>query len=698
MEPGLFKMCGFNRMLKNPCSMLLPEAAGDEESCKPFNCRARFLALLGMTQVRSFLQRPPEPVIKAKDLPARRLTTVERPVLCKRAGQILWVACCVFLSSSLARAQGHDNVPELMQQAITAQKNGETSTAIHFYRKVLELRPEWGPAEYNLGLVISVEKNYAEAVDLFNAALKHDPSLTGAYLFRGIAYYNLGDFHHALTSLGVFAKWQPADSNVHYYLAGCYSALGDYSDAAVEYIKQMRITPGREDLFYYLGRCYLAMAHQMVLTLSNTAAGNYYMALIFGEEGAQEGRSAAAEQNIRRAIKQNPQRTEAYVEFGELLLRNGEIAAAKVQFGKALELKPADCSALEGLGDAELAAGNLSRALTVYSKAQKLIPACIQRPPPEYLGLAPEEFESRLRSLKAQTAQAGRRSEISLELARLEYSSSKSAEARLGSDSDGSNTAAGSRECQVAAQARGLRFQAQRNIFLASCDQLHGDFAGATLALISANRSNTADPARLYSELRVLMSLSRAVLDDLAAKAPNSYLISEMRAEWLELRGEDTEADSAYKAAARSSGDNPDVLIEYATFECKRNRLDEAVPILLKAVHQVPYNAGANSLLGYVYFTKNQFGQAVPYLSKAIQGNPSDEQSRIYLGESLRNLHQVREAVTILKDAPSDPDGRIHYVLASCYRALGQKEEMQRAMAFFGERQKKVHTRQISAH
>lgn len=631
-----------------------------------------------------------------------QLATVEWPGLCKRAGQLLWVACCILLPFSLALAQRPDDVPDLMQQAITAQKNGEPSTAIHLYRKVLQLRPEWGPAEYNLGLVISVEKNYAEAVDLFNAALKHDPSLTGAYLFRGIAYYNLGDFHHALTSLGTFAKRQPADPNVHYYLAGCYSALGDYSNAAVEYVKQIRITPGREDLLYYLGRCYLAMAHQMMQTLSNAPAGNYYMALIFGEEGAQEGRPTSADQNLRRAIKQDPLHTEAYVELGESLLRNNQIAAAKVQFEKALGLKPADCPALEGLGDTELALGNISGALAIYSRAQKLVPACIQRPPPEHLGLAPEEFWSRLRSLKAQAEQSGRRPEISLELARLEYSSAKSTisvEAQSGGDDSGSsNMAAGSRECQVAAQAGGLHFQAQHSIFLASCDQLHGDFAGATLALISANRSNAVDPPRLYSELRVLMSLSRAVLDDLAAKEPDSYLISEMRAEWLELRGEDTEADSAYKSAVESSGDNPDALIEYATFECKRNRLDEAVPILLKAVHQVPYNAGANSLLGYVYFTKDQFGQAIPYLSKAIQGNPSDEQSRIYLGESLRNLHKVREAVTILKNAPSDPDGRIHYVLASCYRALGQKEEMQRAVAFFGERQKKVHTRQISAY
>lgn len=619
------------------------------------------------------------------------LATSGQTVLCRRRSRrLLWGVCCGLLAVSLARGQGQENVPDLMQEAIAAQNEGQTPTAIRLYRRVLQLRPGWGPAEYNLGLAISVEKNYAEAVELFNAALEHDPSLSGAYLFRGIAYYNLGDFRNALASLGIFAKKQPADPHVHYYLAGSYSALGEYPNAAIEYLQQMKITPGRGDLYYFLGRCYLAMAHKMLRTLSDAPAGNYYLSLILGEENAEEAKLSAAKQDMRRAIQQDPKRTEAYVNLGELLLQGGQIATAKTQFQKALELKPGDCSALEGLGDAELAAGNLSGALAVYIKAQKLIPACIQWPPPEYLGLAPEEFGSRLRSLKAQTAQVGRSSEISLELARLEYGS---AEAKLESDSDGSNMAAGSRECQVAAQDQGLHFQAQHSIFLASCDQLHGDFAGATLALISANRSNAADPARLYSELRILMSLSRAVLDDLAAKAPNSYLISGMRAEWFELRGEDTEADSAYKEAVESSGDNPDVLIEYATFECKRNRLDEAIPILLKAVHQVPYNAGANSLLGYVYFTKNQFSQAVPYLSRAIQGNPSDEQSRIYLGESLRNLHKVHEAVTILKNAPSDPDGRIHYVLASCYRVLGQKEEMQRAMAFFGERQKKVHTR-----
>lgn len=617
------------------------------------------------------------------------LATSEQTVLCRRRSRrLLWGVCCGLLAVSLARGQGQENVPDLMQEAIAAQNEGQTPTAIRLYRRVLQLRPGWGPAEYNLGLAISVEKNYVEAVELFNAALEHDPSLSGAYLFRGIAYYNLGDFHNALASLGIFVKKQPADPHVHYYLAGSYSALGEYPNAAVEYLQQMKITPGRGDLYYSLGRCYLAMAHKMLSTLTDAPAGNYYLSLLLGEENAEEAKLSAAEQDMRRAIQQDPKRTEAYVNLGELLLQGGQIATAKAQFQKALELKPGDCSALEGLGDAELAAGNLSDSLANYAHAHQRAPACVPQPPPENLGLTPSEFRSRVESLKIEAARIHRSSAIDLELSRLEYGAIK----------DGINAGAHpeSRECDDASRAGGPQPLIQKSLFLASCDELYGDVAGTTAALAAADRSNATDAASLFPALRILMSLSQSVLDSLAVKAPNSYLIGVMRAEWLELRGDDAGADSAYQRAVQASGNDPDVLIEYATFECKRNKLDEAAPMLIEALRQAPYNATANALLGYVYFTKNQFDQAIPYLDKAIKANSSDEQSRIYLGESLRNIHKTREAVTILENAASDPDGRVHYVLASCYRELGQKEKMQRAMAFFGERQKELHTRQKS--
>ena len=606
---------------------------------------------------------------------------------------LMWTAGLLVVSLVPVRAQARDNVSELMHQAIAAQQNGETANAIQLYQRVLELRPRWGPAEYNLGLVISVEKRYSEAIELFNRALKDDSSLTGSYLFRGIAYYNVGDFHRALSSLRSFADAQPADPNVHYYLAGSYSALGDYPEAAREYLKQVRITPRRGDLYYYLGHCYLAMARQNLRTLSSAPAGEYYKALILGDQEAQVGKLPIADQDIQRAIQMDPQRTEAYVELGNLYLRKGQFAGAQSQFQKALKANSNDCSALEGLGDAELAAGNVQDSLSSYTRAERLLPACIQQPPPESLGLAPEEFREKLASLKRQTAPVGHESGIALELSRLEYGTRNGglglvSQTGPGRDSRASHAAAGSRECEAAALAGGLHSQVRRKLFRASCNELHGDVEGATLALIAAQRGAPADLTVSYWAFRILMRLSRTVLDNLAALSPNSYWIDEMRAEWFEVRGMDAAADAAYKLAAQSSGDDPDVLVEYARFQCKRFQFDEARPILLKALERVPYNASANSLLGYVYFAKNQFKEAIPCLSKAIKVNPGDEQSRIYFGESLMQLGKPQEAVAILANAPSDDDGRIHFVLSRCYRELGRKEDMKQALAIFSERQK----------
>ena len=610
--------------------------------------------------------------------------------------QLLWTASCVLLPLALALAQGHESALDLMQQAITAQKNGEIPAAIKLYQKVLEQRPHWGPAEYNLGLVISVEKRYAEAVDLFNRALRDDASLTGAYLFRGIAYYNLGDFQAALSSLKIFAKAQPADPNVHYYLAGCYSALEEYAEAAREYLKQLSITPRRGDLYYYLGHCYLAMAHQNVRILVTSPLGKYYQALIWAGQDAQVGKLPIAEQEIQKAIELEPRHTEGYVGLGNLDLQKGQFADAQAQFQRALKIDSKDCSALEGLGDAQLAAGSLQAALATYRRAVKLFPACIPQPPPENLGLSAEEFQARLTSLKQQNAFAGRASDLALELARLEYgtrhvSLDLASGGGTGPESGAWRETPGSPACRGAAAGNGS--PVQRHLFLASCDELHGNLRGATLALIAAERAAPADSSVNYWAFGILLRLSQDTLDNLAALSPHSYWIEEMRAEWFELRGRDTAAVAAYQKAAEASGEDPDVLVEYARFQCKRFQFDAARLILLKALERVPYNASANALLGYVYFAKNQFEAAIPYLRRAVKANPGDEQSRIYLGESLMNLGKTQEAVAILEHAPSDADGRIHFVLARGYRELGRKEDMKQALAIFSERQQAVKKR-----
>ena len=101
--------------------------------------------------------------------------------------------------------------------------------AADLYRKVLRLRPHWGPAEYGLGMIATAQKNYSEAVELLSQALGDDASLVGAYLFRGIALLNLERPGQALPSLEHFYRVRPEDREVRFFLGGTYNVLGDYS-------------------------------------------------------------------------------------------------------------------------------------------------------------------------------------------------------------------------------------------------------------------------------------------------------------------------------------------------------------------------------------------------------------------------------------------------------------------------------------
>ncbi|MGH9395481.1 MAG: tetratricopeptide repeat protein [Terriglobia bacterium] len=600
-------------------------------------------------------------------------------------------------------ASATDQIQDLMQRAAEAGRSGNTDLSAALYKKVLRLRPHWGPAEYDFGLTTLLQKDYSDAATLFAEALRDDPSLVDAYLFQGTAYYNLGDYGRALPPLKKFLHLQPNDTQVRFFLAGTYYALDDYSDAALQYLGQVKFSARQNNLYYYLGHCYLALAREAVKTLSRGPKGKYYVNLILGEQEAQENNTPLAMRYFQDAIKISPDSPEGYVDLGNLYLQNGNVSMAATQFREVLRKNLQGCSALEGLGDADLAVGKVTSALANYEAAVRARPACIEEPPPENLGLHRNEFSSRLRELEAYPASPKWGRDVTLQLARLEYGTAEgvpgvpaSAEAMSGPDTP--SAARISASCAERMRAGGFHSYAEAHLFMASCAELHGDLGGATSAVVAAGQEAPSDAKAAYWALRIYMRLSRRVFVTLVALSPGSYLVTEMRAEQLELRGKDAEADSQYREAAESSGRDPNPLIGYARFECKKNRLDQAAPILKKALDLAPFNASANSLMGYIYFTKNQFETAVPFLDKAIKANPDDEQSRIYLAESLGKLHRIHVAMAILEGAPSDNDGRVHYVLARYYREAGHKKKMEQALAFFGARQKQLQKKQNSIY
>jgi tetratricopeptide (TPR) repeat protein len=525
--------------------------------------------------------------------------------------------------------------------------------------------------------------------------------LVDAYLFRGVAFFNLQKPDQALPSLQQFYRLRPNDPDIRFYLAGAYNALGNDSKAAEYYVAQLEVTPERTDLWFFLGECLLNIPRRMKTALINGPQGKYSLLILSAQEQAEKGDVTVAEGNVREAIKVDPSSPEAYINLGNLLLGEGNPAAAKEQFQEALQRAPQNCRALEGLGDVELAMGDIPASIAQYAKVAGAKEACIEEPVPLNLGLSPTEFSARLKTLSEYAASAKWKLTATFERARLKgnalgaegLGAPEAGNRQLGGHA--SKRAGEPQPCDSAVPRREWLSSPGVNLFLANCLENRGDLRGAIKALIAAESRTNGDLEATLGIFRLYMRIAQRVLIELANRSPESYLTSEVRAESLELQGRDADAEKEYRKAIVSSGSDPIPFIEFGRFKCKRNELDDAIAILKEALARAPYNARANDLMGEALFMNSDHMRAIPYLQNAISGNPGNEDARIRLAESLAKLGQIKEAVLTLEAAPNDGDGRVHYVLAGFYRREGKKEEMQRALAFFETRQNALKTKAV---
>jgi tetratricopeptide (TPR) repeat protein len=380
-----------------------------------------------------------------------------------------------------------ESVQELVRRAREAHAAGHLKEAAQLYESALRVRPHLGAAEYGLGLIASVRKNYAQAVYLFSEALSDDPTLADAYLFRGIALFNLHQINQSLTSLKRFYQLRPGDQQVRFFLAAAYNAQGNYSKAAEFYLKQLQITPANAKGWYYLGECLLNLARRELPPLQ-VRKGKYLLWMIYARDQADKGQVSGAELDLREAIKIGPMNPEAHVSLGNLLLSEGKNARAKIQFREALATVPLNCRALEGVGDVELAEGNILGSLSAYELVATAKGTCLEEPVPVDLGLSPAEFSARVKSLSKYTGSAKWKWAATFELSRLTgqdpcerfrlIQSSNTPPRHALSD----NTAVESARRRAIYRSRKLH-SPYKSLFEASCLESRGDLRGAVEVL-----------------------------------------------------------------------------------------------------------------------------------------------------------------------------------------------------------------------
>jgi tetratricopeptide (TPR) repeat protein len=78
--------------------------------------------------------------------------------------------------------------------------------ALNAFNKAIKLNPQYMEAYFHRGNVYDEIGDYEKAIVNYNRAIKLNPIYTEAYLFRGLAYNNLGKLNKAIADIKKAAK------------------------------------------------------------------------------------------------------------------------------------------------------------------------------------------------------------------------------------------------------------------------------------------------------------------------------------------------------------------------------------------------------------------------------------------------------------------------------------------------------------
>jgi tetratricopeptide (TPR) repeat protein len=95
-----------------------------------------------------------------------------------------------------------------------------------------------------------MDSKYPQAINVFNLLIKTDSTLYEAYLFRGIAKYNLNDFIGAQVDFSKAVQINPVYTPAYHYRAITHSRLGKYEEALKDLDEAMALRPGYPGLYY----------------------------------------------------------------------------------------------------------------------------------------------------------------------------------------------------------------------------------------------------------------------------------------------------------------------------------------------------------------------------------------------------------------------------------------------------------------
>ncbi len=267
---------------------------------------------------------------------------------------------------------------DLLNEGVTAYKNGDYAAAVEKLRESSGLALNSFRAYFYLGLALSADRRYVEAVESLNIALDLDPVHLQSLVALGDAQWKIGDLAEADAAYFRALKLRPEYADALDGLARVRESRGQIDLAVTTFQRAIASNRGFAPAYTHLGDLYLRqgrfeeavhLLEEAVSARPDFAAGLNRLALAYGRLGL----SNEAIATIQRARELEPKNAEHPATLGLLQLGEGSTAAAERSFGAALALDAAQPEALAGLAE-------ISRRAGMYDEAARRLDQALADP------------------------------------------------------------------------------------------------------------------------------------------------------------------------------------------------------------------------------------------------------------------------------------------------------------------------------
>jgi tetratricopeptide (TPR) repeat protein len=257
---------------------------------------------------------------------------------------------------------------ELLDQGVSAYNRGSYAEAVEKLRRCAAVALSSFRAHYYLGLALSGDRRYAEAVDALSVAHDLDPDHHDGLIALGDAYLKQGDVEEAQVAYFSVLKKQPDYPPALDAVGRSYESLAEDQKAIDYFRRAMASNRGFAPAYSHLGQLYMrqdrlqeavALLEEAISVWPDYAHGLNRLALGYGRLGLHNEAAAL----IQRAIELEPRNGAHQATLGHLQLQQGLLHAAEASFKEALQSDPAMPDARQGLAEVARRHGEYASAL-----------------------------------------------------------------------------------------------------------------------------------------------------------------------------------------------------------------------------------------------------------------------------------------------------------------------------------------------